>query len=228
MSRCRLLCIALVVFCGACDDGLTPEIAKPDGQQAVTAEAVLGEVRSALAPLAAVLNADGYGERDSETPGYLTDAAKEQALTALREAVQKHGKTEHGRRALTLLEHELVTMIQQARDNDRWRLVLAAIEAYEVLNPQSSSRMERLKERAHVHFNRPRVKVLGYFDDLAKDDVYIFLEVTLHELGDVEILQVRQGDEFLGLKLLEIVGRKKGVLLEYEKVPGDVFRVYGP
>jgi len=159
--------------------------------------------------------------------GVLRDADKELVLAALREAEAKHRGTEAGRQALKQLGHEITEMIQQAREADRWRLVLVGIEAYEVI-AESTPRLDRLRKRALIHFNRPRVTVKGYFDDLVMGESYAFLQVALRERNEVHMVQVRPGDEFLDLHFIDFVGDKKGVRLEYLKAPNDTYEVMGP
>jgi hypothetical protein len=41
-------------------------------------------------------------------------------------------------------------------------------------------------------------------------------------------LQVRQGEEFCGLRFVDFVGKLRGITLEYLDIPGETFRAMGP
>jgi len=218
---CLVVLVPVAALCG-CRETLRPP--QPPAQPTAAAGDVLSELRQVLMPMTSLLVS---GERSPGAPGMLRDEVKEQVLAGLREAKAKHQGSDVGKEALKQFSHEIVEMIQQARGADRWKLVLGGVDAYEVLN-EPSPRMERLRQRALIHFNRPRVSVKGYFDDLAMGEAYAFLQVSLRDKDEVHMVQVRPGDEFLGLRFIDFVGNKKGVELEYRKAPNDTFKVMGP
>ncbi len=222
-TLCGIALALTIVSCEAAKDALTPA---PSPEEAgARQEASMQELRQALAPITAVLDASGYGEAGQQSPGFLSDEARAQAITAVREAKKKCENSEEGRAALTAFGHDITAMLQRARDADRWRVVLALIDAYEIVAGEMPTRMVRLRERAQINFDRPVVEVKGFFDDLATGHTYVFLSLRDRSTGEVHIVQARVGDEFHELKLLNIIGKKRGVELEYLKVPDETFRV---
>lgn len=222
MRRVCVVVLVSVVALAGCRETLRPPPSQPP-VPAAPAD-VLAELRPLLTPMTSLLVAADQGAR---APRRLRGVDKEQVLAGLREAKAKHQGSDAGKEALKQFSHEIIEMVRQAREADRWGLVLAGVDAYEVLN-EPSPRMERLRKRALIHFNRPRVAVKGYFDDLAMGEVYAFLQVSMRDKDEVHMVQVRPGDEFLGLRFIDFVGNKKGVELEYLKAPNDTFKVMGP
>lgn len=218
--------IALALGLASCD-AAKEALAPAPSQDEVRArqEAVRQELRQALVPVLAVLEAPGYGETVQQKPTYLTEEARAQATAAVREVRKKHEGSEEGRAAMAAFGHEITENLQQARDADRWRVVLALIDAYEIVTGEMPTRMVRLRERAQIHCDRPVVEVKGFFDDLATGDSYVFLRLRDRTSGEVHVVQARVGDEFHNLKLLKIIGKKRGVELEYLKIPDETFRV---
>jgi hypothetical protein len=114
------------------------------------------------------------------------------------------------------------------RDTPNAPLVLFLCELLETLDPDNT-RLDRFRMWATVQENRPIVLVRGWYEPLDVDlpIVYVFVKVYLPESNSVVSKRIREGEEFLGLKFLKILGKKKGIRLEY-KATGDVFEVYGP
>jgi hypothetical protein len=226
MALRGLIGLALALSVASCEEAKEALSPAPSPEEiSARQEAVTQELRQAISPVTAVLNAEGYGENGQQVPGYLTDEAKVQALGALRDAKKKCENSEEGKAALVGLGHEITGMLQKARDDDRWRVVLALVEAHQIATGEVPDRMARLKERAQIQFDRPQVELKGFFDDLATGQTYVFLRLRERGTGKVHMVQARVGDEFHELRLLKIIGKKRGVELEYLKVPDETFKV---
>jgi hypothetical protein len=208
-----------------------PPLPPPPTTPELTTEQIVAEIQQALTPMTSLVepvgNTVGWGADGAGAPALLTDEAKAQVIAYLRSANEKYQGTENGKAALVQIRNDIVEMLQKARDQERWRLVMAGVEIYEMLNP-GSTKMDRLKERAQVHLNRPEVVVKGFLEDKQKNDIYAFLDVKLHPSNEVHKVQVRKGEEFFGLRLVDIIGNMKGVILEYLLIPGETFRLRGP
>lgn len=184
-------------------------------------EKIADDIRATITPMSSlVLSPGGAGPA-------LTEDTKNQVINSLRTARAKYQVTENGRQALSVISHELDDVITKARDQERWALVLGAIEASEVLQP-GTTKHNRLKERAQLNQKRPVVSVRGFFDDKETSDTYVFLDVKLRPSNEVRQVRARKGEEFFGVRLVDIVGNKKGVRLEYLAIPGDEWEVMGP
>jgi hypothetical protein len=169
----------------------------------------------------------GVGDKGRGMAAGLNDDVKEQVKAGLQAARAKHQITENGKQALATVTHELEELISEARDQQRWRLTLGAVEAYEVLSP-GSTKMNRLKERAQLYILRPNVYVKGFFEDKESKDTYVFLDVEVKPSLEHKQVRVRPGDEFENCRLVDFVGDKKGVRLEYLAIPGMYWEVLGP
>jgi hypothetical protein len=221
--------VVLAVFSGCKQPAVTPPSRTPVPE--LTTESIAAEMRQALVPMTSLVVSTpgvvGWGESGRGAPALLTDEARDQVLSYLRDAKAKYGGTEQGKAAGDQISADLDALIKEAWDEERWRVVMAGINAYEILNP-GSLKMARLRERAELRKNRPEVVVKGFIEDNEKKDVYAFLEVTLHPSNEVRHVQVRKGEEFCGLRLVDFIGKLKGVILEYLDIPGETFRAFGP
>ena len=121
-----------------------------------------------------------------------------------------------------MLTNDLEAIISKGRDMKRWKFVLGAIEAYDVLSP-GNTKMNRLKERATLFVNCPRVTIQGFVDDKETKEVYAFLEVELMPSHEKQTVHAKVGEEFLGLRFQDIIGDRKGVRMEYLAIPGFTF-----
>lgn len=223
MKRSFITLAALALILGACDKIMTSIQPPEAGVPEPTTQELLEEMRQVLKPLSSLLVKEGLGE-----PGYLTDDAKAQTVAVLREIRTRNEVTENGREANSLITHDIADMVWQARDLERYRLVLGTIEAYEVMAP-GTTKMRRLKERATIMRNRPSVQIKGFFDDEAKDKAHVFVHVTVFPSETVHKLQIREKEEFFGLRYVDSFGsRERGIELEYLDMPGYTWKVYGP
>jgi len=262
--------------------GCGENAAGPENGAAATPEAIAGEIRPALAPLEGLLAAPAADN------GNFTVVAAEWCrglAEQIRRARSTYSGTENGEAALARIADELEDLIRRARDEDRWGLVLCAIDVHEQLRP-GMHLMRLLRERAMLHAMRPHVVVKGFFDDNEKNQLYVFLQVTLRAgyqpwpeatvlaastdegsgtssvdggsgavvgadgvgegevtaesdlagrvaprplaRDEVHMVQVRLNEEFYGLRLVDVVGNKRGVILEYLVDPGHFFKVLMP
>ena len=189
------------------------------------AQAIAAELRQLLAPVTSSIAPAGSGVPEEATAAaqdLLTDDVRAQVVGSLKVSREKYGNSEKGREAIAQVCVEIEKMMQEARDQQRWGVVLGGVEAYEAL---TGIVKERSKERAEMYLSRPKVKLKGFLDDIEKNDLYAFLKITLRPSREVKQVQVRAGEEFEGLRFVRIIGNRKGVLLEYLDTPGDTFQV---
>jgi hypothetical protein len=216
MKKCLSVALLLAFLCSGCQEQAPPPPPTPAPAPEKTPEKIKEEIMATLAPMQSVIA--------EPAAGGFTDDTKKSVIEGLQKARSANQASENGKQALAMVAHEIETIISKARDLKRWRLVLGAIEAYEVMSP-GTTKMNRLKERGKLYVSRPTVRVKGFMDDKETKDTYVFLEVTLHPSEEVNSIQVRIGEEFFGVRLLDIVGNKKGVQLEYLAIPGDTWDV---
>jgi len=187
----------------------------PTGPQ--TKQEVLALVLPALAPLEAVLAAPAG-------KGGLSEADRTGVMSALRDSVAKYGNLACGREALHDVGFKLAEMGKKASTQERWRLALACVDAFDILQMESLT-VGRLGERAKTMMEQPTVRVRGFLEDKEKNDLYVFMELVNRKTGEVEKVQAREGEEFGGIRLLKVIGRNQKVRVEYLKIPGLVFDV---
>ncbi len=213
------LCILVLVACSAPAPPPPPENLPPPEP---TPEEIAAKIRPALQPLEAIV-AQGKGVRGLN----INKVMRDKFVADLKQA--KSQGSENGKQALKMIAHEIETIIQKGRDQERYPLVLGAIAGYKVLEPIGVT-MQRLKDRAELEVKRPFITIKGFLDDKATGETYVFLLVEranedfeLHPVLQKE--PVRKGEEFHDCRLVDFVGDKKGVTLEYIKIPGTIWNV---
>ena len=230
MSRTLALCLViLVAFCG-CKKEPPPPPEKPPPPPP-TAEELAVAIKACVEPLRALTRdapaGQGFGAGGKGAAGVLTNPIEKQVVDCLKSEYQKNRAQENGAQALKMVQHELEGIIRIARDQERWRLAVGCIHAFQAVAPQST-KMDNLLSRAELHLRRPIVIVKGYFDDDEKGETYAFLDFTLRPSREKHQERMRIGDVMHEVKLLDFVGDKKGVRLEYTAIEGNVWDVLGP
>ncbi|MCC6487869.1 MAG: hypothetical protein IT364_10250 [Candidatus Hydrogenedentes bacterium] len=209
----------VILGLGGCDVDQLPQPSAVPGQAPDTKEAIQAEVEAGLQPLY-----DYVGTLTRQTP--LPPGFAEQSLAYLQGAVSKYSGTPAGQEALHAVERHLEDTLRQARDAQNGLAVLMVCSLIRAIEP-GNPRLARHEEWATIEKNRPVVMLRGWYEDREADPpvVNAFIEVYLPETGEVQHLRVREGEEFLGLKFLKIIGKRRGMRLEYLKT-GDLFEVY--
>ncbi len=192
-----------------------PPPAGPVGPQ--SKQEVLALVLPALAPIEAVL-AQPAGK------GGLSEAARSSVMMQLRDAVSQYGNQPFGREALRDVGYRIADMGKQASTQERWRVALACVDAFDILQMESMS-VSRLGERAKTMMDQPTIRVRGFLEDKEKGDLYVFLELVNRKTMEVQKVQAREGEEVGGIRLLKVIGRNQKVRVEYIKIPGLIFDV---
>lgn len=179
-----------------------------------TTDQIYSEIKPSIQLLYRPFNGDG-----------LSDAEINQTAEALRPLKAKHTATENGREALGRLEEDIADIIRQARDTTRWKVLEAAILAYEVLEP-GNNRFARLKEQAQLMNQIPKSYVRGFVN--VDNEEYVFIEVEDRKTGKRETYKVREQEEFADVfRLVRIIGNNQKVEILY--IPANyTFERNGP
>ncbi|HOQ31227.1 MAG TPA: hypothetical protein PLA12_01825 [Candidatus Hydrogenedens sp.] len=194
-------------------------------------EQIQSEMRSAIQPwVDAVVNNTRLPQDQQDT-----------IVNNFRGIKAKYSAIENGKIAISRIAPEIEENIRKARDNQRWALVIAGINIYDVLRPGASApdgKYARLKERAELMLSRPRVEVTGFLQ--AENDLYVFLNVTDTKTNKTENFKVREGEEFYEpenpqtkqkepakLRIVRVIGDQQSVEILY--IPAnDTWIVPGP
>lgn len=230
MSRTLTLCfVILVAFCG-CKKEPPPPLEKPPPPPPSPEELAI-PIKACIEPLRELTRnaapGKGWGAGGKGASGLLRRPVQKQVVDCLKSEYQKNRGKVNGPEALTIVQRELEDIIRLARDQERWRLVVGCIGAFKAVAP-NSSKMDALLRRADLHMRRPIVRVRGFFDDNENNETYVFLEFTLRPSMKKYQERMRVGDEKHEVRLLDLVGDKKGVRLEYLPIDGKVWDVLGP
>ena len=197
--------------------GPPPEEPEPEPEPEM--ETVLAETRDAIQVLRDVV----YQE-EGEKRGGITPAEHTQLMRALADLKERYGQYASGQQAFDQVAEEVGDIALDARDQNRWRLVSVCVDVHDLLGIDSFT-MDRLTERAEKNLGRPKVAVRGFLEDQKKDDLYVFLELTDRETGEVEKVTAREGEEIGDLRIIRIVGKNEKVVLEYLPIEGLFFEV---
>jgi hypothetical protein len=161
---------------------------------------------------------------DAPLPGANARVTPEEAQK-LKQGIQRakaqHTGTPDGKRVLQLLSNKLDDRISALEAAQRWEHVILMIDAFEALNPGSLKWLQS-KEVATAEMRKPRVTIVGFLTTQGQDSAILEFYLPIQRTTERE--QVRVGEEFYGLKLLEIIGNNQGVRFEYLET-GDVFDV---
>lgn len=212
-----LAVVLAVVGCRGKEVEVTPVSAPP----ALSAQELAAKIAEGLAPLDEFAKATP--QRYQVTPEF-----RDQLMAHLDAAKKEHGNTEEGRKALRLVEADLEEKLRAAKEAQYAALVMLLCDLIEELDP-GTSKLARYREWAELERNRPVLVIRGWFQDMESpgQPIYVFLEAYLPATNEVTNVRVREGDEFLGVKLLGIIGKRRGLDLEY-LATGERFKVYEP
>ena len=210
------------LFFGGCDSASLEDLAKPSVEsKPILPQQIDQEFDNLLRPF--------YDFVENAKPdSVMAPEYGPKLKTQLQELSKKYGSVEHGKEALRRVQYKLEDLLIVGRDLPNAPLVSFLCELLETVDPDNS-RLDRFRMWATVLQNRPIVLVRGWYEplDVELPVVYVFVKVYVPGSEEVVSKRIREGEEFLGLKFLKILGKKKGIRLEY-KATGDVFEVYGP
>ena len=211
-------CAAILLLAG-CDSQSPGAKSKPEVEREPTAAEIRAQFDAVLQPLHAfVASADA----DSSVPPEMTA----QLQTQLDERKKKFASAKAYREGTDGVVTKLEDSLRVARDRQNGVLVLYLCELIKYFDP-GNSRVVRFEKWGETVKNRPVVTIRGWYEprDTTVRIIYAFLEVHTPEDGQTHHIQVREEEEFLGLKYVRIIGKKRGIVFEYLKTK-DRFEVY--
>lgn len=196
-----LAVLAMAFFVAGCEEKPPPE---PEAPPPPTPEEIAAKIVSDL-QLNGPLPAPG---------STMPKNASQQFLSTVRAAKNQNAASEDGKRALSFVSQELDRRLRALESNGLWEHVLTYCDAHLIFNP-NSRKFDRARDKAVVELRKPRVTVQGYYIDGKTNQTAVFMEFYLPSEKQTYKEQVRVGEEFYGLKLVEIIGDNQGVTLEY-------------
>jgi hypothetical protein len=207
--------VALLSGCGS-ETGSTP---RPPAPRPPTAAEIAGKFDSALQPVyALVANATADTQVPPDLAAQVQGQIEERKRTYSSDPKYKEGIEG----VVTKLEDALRTV----RDKQNGVLALYLCAIIRTFDPDNS-RVVRFEKWGETVKNRPVVTIRGWYEprDTETKTIYTFVEVYTPEDGQTHHVQVREGEEFLGLKYVRMIGEKRGIQFEYLKTR-DRFEVY--
>ncbi|MBP9004477.1 MAG: hypothetical protein KBH78_12735 [Candidatus Hydrogenedentes bacterium] len=149
----------------------------------------------------------------------ISAADRDLLINQLGQAVAQYGETDFGRQAFARLAGEIADLALEFSRQECYRATLVCLDAHNVLN-MSSALLNRLGERAQKMLSQPAVRARGFLEDKQNGDLYAFLELLDRKTGIIKTIQLREGEESNGIRLLKIIGRNRAVRIEYLQIPG--------
>jgi hypothetical protein len=128
---------------------------------------------------------------------------------------------ENGDRALSIIKTDVLQNMKAAKEIKQWRLALAYSKALETLDPEDT-RIEREREEILLYMSRPRLDLRGFATNPDTGETMAIIWATHRNTGEIEKLEVLEGEEFLDYEFVEVVGDRKGIKVEFKPTDEEI------
>ena len=215
----RFWCALALFVAAGCGPEPAEDTSKPPPPKAPTAREIRAQFDSALQPVYAIVDTCGA---DTRVP----DEVAAQVQAQLEESKKKYQTQAAYQEGLRGAVNALEDKLRSARDKQNGVLALYLCSVIRSLDPENS-RVVRFEAWGTTVKNRPVVTIRGWYEprDAPSRTIYAFLDVYTPEDGQTHHIEVREGEEFLGLKYVKMIGNRQGILFEYLSTK-DRFEVY--
>lgn len=198
-----LAVLAIAFFAAGCEEKPPPE---PETPPPPTPQEIAAKIVSDL-QLKSPLPAPG---------STMPRNASQKFINTVRTAKSQNSASDDGKQALAFVSQELDRRLRTLESQELWEHVLTYCEAHLIFNP-GSRKFDRARDKAVVELRKPKVTVHGFYIDGNTNQTAVFMDFYIPTEKKTYREQVRVGEEFYGLKLVEIIGNNQGVTLEYQE-----------
>ena len=212
------LCAVALLAAGCGEGGSTKAPPKP-GERKISANEIRAQIDNALQPVYALVE---QASADSNVPPETSADVK----TKLEDLKKKYATEDAYKQGIDGVIKKLEDQLRIVRERQNGVIALYLCGIIRFFDPDNS-RVVRYEKWGETVKNRPRVTIRGWYEprDTPTKIIYTFIEVYTPEDGQTHHLEVREGEEFLGLKYVRMIGDKRGILFEYMKTE-DRFEVF--
>lgn len=151
-------------------------------------------------------------------------AIRQNMLRMLELANTQHSMDPKGKEALGFVKQRLEKRVKEFDRAQLWEHLIGFIDAHKILAP-SSSKYNRLRDKAMVELRRPKISLRGIINhgehQMATLDFY--LPLTSEYFSE----KLYVGDIKHGIKIVSIFGDNIGVTVEYLET-ADIYNVFLP
>ncbi|NUM53333.1 MAG: hypothetical protein HUU46_06795 [Candidatus Hydrogenedentes bacterium] len=217
-TRCALVpCVVAALLLG-CESEPPPK-PTPPGERPPSAADIRRQFESVLQPIFDIVD-------DSTADTRVPEELAAQVQTQLAERKSKYAAEPAYKEAIGGVIDTLENKLRVVRDKQNGVLALYLCTLIRFFDPENS-RVVRYEKWGETVKNRPVATINGWYEprDAPVRTIYAFIEVYTPEDGQTHHLQVREGEEFFGLRFVEMIGNKSGILFEYLKTR-DRFKVF--
>lgn len=202
--RLSVACLCAVAAAGCGGSEPEPEPEAVEAPKARNAQAIAADLNRPLDPvLNGVAQGLPLGPRIART-----------ALSDLQSALAQVSTEENAPEAINQTAQRVRGALTQAETSQLWEYVVFCADAYDILKPGDAA-VAKARKDAQVQLARPRVTFRSYMSDVETGDATVFLRVVIPTTGESENVQVRVGEQFMGLELMEIIGHGRAIRLKY-------------
>jgi hypothetical protein len=139
-------------------------------------------------------------------------AVQQNMIRMLELANSQHSLDPKGKEALGFVTQRVEKRVKEMERAESWEYVVGFIKAHRVMSP-SSSKYNRLFDKAMVELRRPRISLSGIINHQGHRmaTLQFYLPLTGQYLDE----QMYVGDEKHGVKIINVFGDNLGVTVEY-------------
>lgn len=229
MIRRFLLSLCVLAFvmagCGGGDDQSGAYlVTRPPGNAPAPGAAAAAPQQLSPQQIAQKIISDAELDAALPPPGSTLPPGMAQTfLNKLQQVVTQHSATEEGQEALDIVSRRIESRVREVERAKLWHYVLVYADAHRILNP-GSTKFNRQREKAQIELRRPTVQVQGFVEDGLSGQTIAFVDIHLPLQDLMYSERMRVGEEIHGVKLVDIIGNNRGVVMEFLE-SGETFEV---
>lgn len=148
----------------------------------------------------------------ASTGGRISNAAREQLVSQLRNKAAQYNGTVDGKEALSHVKGRIERRIREFSSEGAWQYVLVFVELHKVIDPDSK-KYGSLMEEAYLQLKKPKLSLRGM--PVLDGRRIIVMEFYLPANDETYKEKIAVGDELHGVRIVDVFGNNRGVTVEF-------------